>query len=354
MMSVLSYASGPCMPRRESESLLIALVNNMPDAALHYTERQYKKLFTAASPDIAVRLLLFSLPELSRSEAVQAQLHQYYYDFATLWDTPLDGLIVTGMPPRAARLEDEPYWRSLTRLIEWAQQHTVSTVWSCLAAHAAVLHLDGVGRRALPEKLFGLYECVKAADHPILSGTPARWRVPHSRYNDLPQEALVAAGYRMLSISATAGADMFCKEGGSLFLFLQGHPEYDAGALLREYRRDVAAYLARRSDHYPRMPRVYFDKSEAAGLSAFRRKALAHRYPDLIESFPVSAKEATCARAWRCLAMRLYANWLSHLAERRSLRRVAALPVAAAARSALAPAEATHERATSAGDGTWR
>jgi homoserine O-succinyltransferase/O-acetyltransferase len=307
-------------------------VNNMPDAALHSTEHQYGELFGAAIRNERVRLALFSLPEVPRGDPAKTHIAKYYQDLATLWEAPLDGLIVTGIPPRASSIEDEPYWRSLTRLIDWAEKHTISTVWSCLAAHAAALHLDGIVRRALPQKLSGLYECIKTADHPILAGTPARWRVPHSRYNDLPKDALVAAGYRMLSISAEAGADIFCKERGSLFLFLQGHPEYDASALLREYRRDVCSYLAGRRDDYPRMPCTYFNNSEAAACSAFRRKALARRDPDLIESFPVAAKEVSWARDWHGLAVRLYANWISYLAERRSLCRLAAFPPTAHAR----------------------
>src|SRR5438067_8140294 len=33
---------------------------------------------------------------------------------------------------------------SLTRVLEWAEDHTHSTVLSCLAAHAGILHLDGI------------------------------------------------------------------------------------------------------------------------------------------------------------------------------------------------------------------
>ena len=43
----------------------------------------------------------------------------------------------------------------------------------------------------------------------------------------------------MLSRSPVAGADLFIKQRKSLFVFLQGHPEYDPGSLLREYQRDA-------------------------------------------------------------------------------------------------------------------
>lgn len=338
MRPALAFSAGTRAVPRFERPLLIGLVNNMPDAALHSTERQYGDLFGAAMRNGRVRLAFFSLPEVPRSDAGKAHIAKYYEDLATLWETPFDGLIVTGIPPRASALEDEPYWQSLTRLVDWAEKHTLSTVWSCLAAHAAVLHLDGICRRALPQKLSGLYECIKAVDHPLLRGAPTRWRVPHSRYNELPKEALIAGGYRILSSSAAAGVDIFTKERASLFLFFQGHPEYDPGALLREYRRDVAAFLARRSDEYPRMPASYFDKSEAAAFGAFRRRALACRDPDLLESFPAVAPQARLAQTWHGVAVRLYANWLAYLADRRALRRHAAAYPTATPKSALAPA----------------
>ena len=102
-----------------------------------------------------VPLRHFSLPELPRAEAAQSHINQNYEDLSELWASRLDGLIVTGTEPRAAALTDEPYWRTLTKLIDWAEDHTISTVWSCLAAHAAVLHLDGIERRRLPRKLSG-------------------------------------------------------------------------------------------------------------------------------------------------------------------------------------------------------
>ncbi len=62
----------------------------------------------------------------------------------------LDGLIVTGTEPRAPSLSRRAVLGlaldAARRL--GARTTRVSTVWSCLAAHAAVLHLDGIGRRS--------------------------------------------------------------------------------------------------------------------------------------------------------------------------------------------------------------
>ena len=201
------------------DPLVIGLVNNMPDGALQMTERQFRGLLDEASGDIAVRLRLFSLPELPRADAAKAHIREHYEPFTNLATGRIDGLIVTGTEPRAPTLAEEPYWKSLTNLIDWAEQHTTSTIWSCLAAHAAVFHIDGVRRQKYPEKLSGLFECARASDHRLLENATARWCFPHSRHNDLPEEALTAKGYQVLSRSPVAGADMFIKQRKSLFVF---------------------------------------------------------------------------------------------------------------------------------------
>jgi homoserine O-succinyltransferase/O-acetyltransferase len=296
--------------------LVIGFVNNMPDAALETTERQFQELLASAAGDHPIRIRLFALPELPRSDDLRAYVARHYEAPGELWSSRLDGLIVTGTEPRAPRLQDEPYWPTLTRLIDWAEDHTISTVWSCLAAHAAVLHTDAITRRPFATKLSGVFECERAASHPLVAGAPSRWSVPHSRYNDLPIESLVAAGYRIVASSPEVGADLFVKEGKSLSIYLQGHPEYDADALFREYRRDVRRFLAGEREHYPEMPFGYFDDEARAAFAAFRDRATANRSPDLLHDIPTVAAERL-AFTWREPAVRLYANWLSCLARRK-------------------------------------
>jgi homoserine O-succinyltransferase len=60
----------------------------------------------------------------------------------------------------------------------------ISTIWSCLAAHAAVLHLDCVERVPLREKCVGIFDCDKLADHPLTANLPPRLAIPHSRWNE--------------------------------------------------------------------------------------------------------------------------------------------------------------------------
>jgi len=76
----------------------VGLINNMPDAAFEATERQFAELIREAAPSRVVLLKLFAIPEVPRGEAVRTAMAERYRDIAELWQTPLDGLIVTGDP----------------------------------------------------------------------------------------------------------------------------------------------------------------------------------------------------------------------------------------------------------------
>jgi homoserine O-succinyltransferase len=132
----------------------------------------------------------------------------------------------------------------------------------------------------------------------------------------VPEEALVEKGYCIVSRSPEAGADIFVKQRKSLFIFLQGHPEYDAAALLREYRRDTARFLAGERDCYPPMPRGYFDTDTKVALAAYQEQVLRGPNLDPPPSFPAVRKERL-GHTWRDLAIQLYTNWLSYLVEQR-------------------------------------
>jgi homoserine O-succinyltransferase/O-acetyltransferase len=308
--------AAPARPRTDRiETIDIGLINNMPDAALEQTERQFIGLLSAAAGERRIRVKLFSLAEVVRAGAARERVQQRYAPIEELWDGRFDGLIVTGTEPRAPDLREEPYWRTLAKIIDWAEANTRSTIWSCLGAHAAVLHTDGIGRHPLPDKCFGLFDCVTAASHPILKGVPARLPMPHSRWNELREAELVAAGYDILTRSAEAGVDAFARRGNSLFVFFQGHPEYEARTLLGEYRRDVRRFLRRERETYPPLPHDYFDADTARLLEAFRTRSLIDRREALIETFPTCSEQSLQA-PWRPAAERLMANWLAELTKR--------------------------------------
>jgi homoserine O-succinyltransferase len=290
--------------------IVIGLVNNMPDAEFWTTEGQFRRLLNAAMPPGAVLdLRRYTIPSVPRSATAQAEIATHYEDISALWNSQLDGLIVTGLEPRASDLTAEPYWPSLVQLVEWALEGTRSTIWSCLAAHAAVLHLDGIPRQRLPEKLSGAFGCEKSQSLKILTDMPQRWVVPHSRFNGLETETLTARGYSILSSSPDTGPDIFEKQWHSRFLFLQGHPEYDVGALLREYRRDVRRFLGGKRESYPRTPVGYFEARAEENFANFQQRALRDRSLDLFPNFP-DISERSLVHRWHEPAVRFYRDWL--------------------------------------------
>lgn len=294
--------------------LTIGLVNNMPDSALRSTERQFKALLRAASESIIVDLRYFSLPSVKRSRTTQSRIDKLYTSLSDLGRLKLDGLIVTGTEPRATSIADEPYWEEFVGLVHWANANTRSTIWSCLAAHAAILHLDGIERQRLSEKCSGVFECASVTEDWLTEGLPSPFKVAHSRLNEVRSCDLEVQGYKILTKSLDGGVDVFAKKYRSHFIFFQGHPEYDALSLRREYRRDVSRFLAGERDGYPIIPAGYFADETVLGLTSFERRARRERVTSLIDELPpliVQPGIQTTANA-----KVIFRNWLRHLANR--------------------------------------
>jgi len=293
--------------------LTIGLVNNMPDSALKATDHQLARLLQNAAPrHVHIRLHCFSLPSIARAQAAQNHVAQAYTDIGELDGLGIDGLIVTGAEPIAADLRDEPYWPELTSIIDWARTNTRSTIWSCLAAHAAVLHLDGVERQRLAAKCSGVYECIKVQDDWLTHGIGSPLEVPHSRLNAVNEPLLASRGYDILTRSDDVGVDTFARSMPSRFVFFQGHPEYDALSLQREYMRDIARFLAGQRDDYPRLPRSYFSAETEAVLNAFEARAKVKRDPTIAAELPGLTLRPDLAAG--NTADLLFKNWIGFLA----------------------------------------
>ena len=291
--------------------LRVGLLNNMPDAAFVRTEAQFRALLGSG-----VALSLFDFRATPRSDAVAAHVAAGYAPHDALPRAGLDALVVTGCEPRAARLEDEPFYAPLSAVVDWAADNTVSTLFSCLASHVAVLHLDGIRRRRLPVKYSGVYACEAVRAHPLLRGQPEAVPTPHSRWNDLAEADLAAAGYTVLRRSAEVGVDLFVRDEGSLFVFLQGHPEYDADSLAREYRRDFGRYLEGTGAACPLLPPNYFSEEGERVLRRFAEEACAGSEAARLAGFPDLGKTPLRPASWQMPAARLFANWLACVAER--------------------------------------
>jgi homoserine O-succinyltransferase/O-acetyltransferase len=302
-----------------SRCIRIALVNNMPDAALEETESQFIDLLQAASGESPVQISLFSLPEISRGPRGKRRVEEHYSNIVELWDSPFDGVIITGTEPRQPDLRQEPYWPTLTKIIDWAAENTISAVLSCLAAHAGVLYLDDVERNRLKDKQFGVFEYRKTKDHSLMKNSGNRVRIPHSRWNEVREEDLASAGYTILTRSSRAGVDLFLKQRKKcLLVHFQGHPEYGALTLLKEYRRDIKRFVRQEQDTYPNMPLGYFNAAASLQMIDFQQKALARPHETLLRNFPEAAVADTLEKVWHQSAVSLYGNWLRYIESERS------------------------------------
>jgi len=329
--SIASPALAPAQDAFEQTNaieLTIGLINNMPDSALKATERQFMRLLEGAAGNRRVRFRCFSLPSVARSQSARSHIDQGYSHIDDLGSMQIDGLIVTGAEPIAQDLPEERYWRELTDVIDWAKTRTRSTIFSCLAAHAAVLHLDGIERHRLAQKCSGIYDCTKdcaeTTDDWLTLGLPSSLRVAHSRLNELREKDLMARGYRILTRSDVAGVDIFTRQLQSRFIFFQGHPEYDASSLQREYMRDLARFLSGERDDYPAIPANYFDDVTVERLIEFEIRARAARDPMLAAELPgLTLRDDRSASV---AATVIFANWLAFLSEQASSEQPAAIP----------------------------
>jgi homoserine O-succinyltransferase len=303
--------------------LHVGLVNIMADAAMAATERQFLTLLEASAGDMLVQVTLYALPEVERQRSCQRRVSSRYAGIEELWAQPPeqcpDGLIVTGREPHTPDLRGETCWPSLMGVLAWTQEHARSAVWSCLAAHAAVLALDGIVRVRSQHKQFGIFACERVASHALFAGAPASLRFPHSRWNGVAASQLADKGYQMLTRTSDGGVDSFVKQGAGLFVFFQGHPEYEAESLMREYRRDVGRYLKGEMEAYPVLPLDYFEEATEVSLRKIENKARASREEKLLGELSAVLDSVRIHNTWRSTATRIYRNWLEHLGKQRRL-----------------------------------
>ena len=299
--------------RVSGEPVRIGLVNNMPEGAFKATEHQFLDLLKAGCKELEVELSLYVLRGTPMAAAHSGRANSRYACTNELAGQRLDGLIVTGTEPLTPSLKDEPYWQSFCELVEWARDNTVSTVWSCLAAHAAVLHVDGIERRRNHAKHFGIFKCDRVSDHWLLNGAGPHVSIPHSRWNGVGEQDLVARGYEVLTRTPNAEVDTFVKQENSLFVFFQGHPEYETDTLLREYRRDVGRYLSNEASAYPPVPRGYFDSGIEGAFAALRENAASFTRDQLLDEMATIMKTIRIDNAWKSTATLMYGNWLNYL-----------------------------------------
>ncbi len=135
-----------------------------------------------------------------------------------------------------------------------------------------------------------------------MASTKPRWPERVTRYWSDPTKAV---------------SDVFVKDEASLLVFVQGHPEYDADSLAREFRRDLSRYLVGEREAPPVPPTHYFAPDVLADVEALVERARREQRPELAGCFPSAALNSASDAAWRADSQRLYRNWLVIVAERK-------------------------------------
>lgn len=297
--------------RQDIRALHIGLLNMMPDAAFQVTEQQFMRLVGGSNQIAQFYVHCFTVPGLPRSDATQAYIARYYEDIDAIYADGLDALIVTGANVANPRLDQEPFYAPLTEVIGWASENVTSVLCSCLSTHALMKYLHHIDRRPLPRKQWGVYSHrVVAPQHPLLRGLNTRFDVPHSRYNEIAAAQFEEAGLRILIESAEAGVHAAVSDDQFRRVYFQGHPEYDANSLLKEYKREVVRYFNGERD-LPAFPEHYLSEAARSVItrylgSAHTARAAGAALPDFPEADVLPFLENT----WADTARAIFDNWL--------------------------------------------
>ncbi len=308
---------------QDIRELHVGFLNMMPDAALRATERQFIRLVGSCNRIAQFFVYPFSLPELDRGADASAYIDRYYANFDALKDSGLDALIITGANVANPALAEEPFWEPLLDVVDWASNNVASILCSCLATHALLKHYHGIDRQPLPEKRWGVYSHRTVQPrHPLLREINTRFDVPHSRHNDISREQLEAAGLTVLAESNDGGVHMAVSPDQFRIVYFQGHPEYDANSLLKEYKREVLRYAAGELDAPPPFPEHYFAPGAAERAARWLQAAVAASAAGRDPATRIEDElEGLVDNTWGDTAKAVVNNWLGLVYQLTNLNR---------------------------------
>ena len=292
--------------------LHIGLLNMMPDAALSATEQQFMRLMSASSVSAKIFVYPFSIQELDRGVAAKDHIHRYYFEFSSLMEKGLHALIITGANVINPVLNQEPIWKPLITIADWAKKNVASTLCSCLASHALVKHHYQIDRQPLPIKRWGVYEhSVRHPDHPLMNNVSATFHAPHSRWNTVTRAQLEQAGLTVLAESKKVGVHLAVSADQFRIVYTQGHPEYDANSLLKEYKREVFRFLSGELENAPPYPENYLPDEAKEIADAYIVKATeAIKNGSTAPEFPEASMTQHVTNSWYDVGRSIVGNWL--------------------------------------------
>ena len=298
--------------QQDIRELHIGFLNMMPDAALSATEQQFIRLVGSCNQIAQFYVYPFSIKELNRGSRAEQHIREYYFSFDELSARGLDALMITGANVANPSLDQESFWDPLIDIVRWADTNVASILCSCLATHALVNYHHGIDRKRLPEKRWGVYSHrVSEPGHPLMHGINTRFDAPHSRYNEITRKQLEDAGLTVLAESPEAGVHLAVSPDQFHTIYFQGHPEYHAVSLLKEYKREMLRFTNGELDSPPPYPEHYFsDEAIAIAESYIAAYQAAVRDSDDLPGFPDAELEPHVHNTWTDTGKAIVNNWL--------------------------------------------
>lgn len=221
--------------QQDIRPLRIAILNLMPTKVA--TETQLLRLL--GNTPLQVEVTLLHMVSHDSKNTSSEHLMAHYASFQDVRGQAFDGLIVTGAPVEQMPFEEVDYWPELADLLDWARTHVWSSLFICWGAQAALYRYYGINKRALADKMFGVFPHRLCVRHErIVQGFDDEFFAPHSRHTDVAREDIVAEPrLQLVSESEEAGVYMV-QSADRRQIFVTGHSEYDPCTLQAEYTRD--------------------------------------------------------------------------------------------------------------------
>jgi homoserine O-succinyltransferase len=251
--------------------LQVGIVNLMPTTV--DTEIQLLRLLGNSPLQIDITFLRMESHE-SRN-APPGHLEKFYISAGDIIsrDMRLDGLIITGAPVETLPFEEVDYWDELSAVIDYSAKNVWSVLHICWGAQAGLYRRYGIKKKALSQKLFGIFpHRINERYTTLFRGFDDEFLAPQSRHTSCDRDA-IAVCPKLKIQSETEETGVFiatAREGREIYV--TGHLEYDPLTLDREYRRDIDKGLP------IAVPRNYYPGDDPSKTPLVRWRAHAHLF----------------------------------------------------------------------------
>jgi homoserine O-succinyltransferase len=226
--------------REDIRALRIGILNIMPRAETY----EFSLLQPLGRSVLQIEPVWIRLKTHNYTSSDHSHLDKLYVSFEdAVARSHLDGLIVTGAPVEEIPFEDVTYWEEIKRILKYARKNVPSTLGICWGGLALAKFL-GIDKTVYDRKIFGAFKTVNLNRGHRITGEMDDWfwcaQSRHSGINDDVLELERDKGnVQLLAHSEGAGYIIFESSDGRFLIHL-GHPEYEPGRLIEEYRRDAA------------------------------------------------------------------------------------------------------------------